>query len=168
MRPTTSTVPTRPSSTEVIRLRLSVESADIGSVRSEFVLATTPAWGRRATRTAVVLVCAVLPTAAWYVLAPGSLATTHLSGREPAGLDQLLLTIKNAGATLGRGVFLPSPIRYGLGLVLLAAPFVLVAVSSRRTTTVDPWWRRAVRGPTREQTSNFLRRRGRPIQALVA
>jgi len=106
------------------------------------VLATTPTWGRRATRLALVGLAAVLPTAAWYVLAPGSLASTHLSGRDPAGLDPLLVTIKNAGATLGRGVFLPSPIRYGLGLVLLAAPFVLVAVSRAATSGLDRWRQR--------------------------
>jgi hypothetical protein len=112
------------------------------------VLSTSPTWAERAKRLGLVAVLAVGPTAAWYVLAPGSLASTHLSGRDPGGLDQLLVTIKNAGATLGRGVFLPAPIRYGLGLLLLAAPLVLVVVSRDRAPGPDPWLRR-VRGSIR-------------------
>jgi hypothetical protein len=94
------------------------------------VLTATTSWPRRVGTAGIALLVAVLPTAAWYLLAPGSLATSHLKGGERAGLDQLLLTLEEAGTTIVRGVFLPSAIRYVTGLALLLAPIVAVAIAS--------------------------------------
>jgi hypothetical protein len=114
------------------------------------VISASVPWRERLGRVAVVTATALGPAGVWYLLAPGSLGSSHIRGGDRAGLDELLLSVDEAGVTLARGVFLPSAVRYALGLVLLVGPVVLVALTGAR----------AGAGSRRERSAAHLRSSG--------
>jgi hypothetical protein len=106
------------------------------------VIAAVPGWGRRLGCLGVAAVIALLPTAGWYLLEPGSPESAHLRGDERAGLAELVQSIREAGVTLVRGEVLPSVVHVVVGLGLLVAPVVAVGLTGRALAPEVSWRRR--------------------------
>jgi hypothetical protein len=119
------------------------------------------AWGRRLGRLVAVGTLSLAPVATWYALAPGPLASTHIDGSERfgvrgdgrAGLSELVHSVREAGVTVARGVFLPETVRFLVGLGLLLAPLAALAVTGAtsaaegtRARRVVAWTRRCGAG----------------------
>jgi hypothetical protein len=107
------------------------------------VIRIRPGWPLRLGWLGVVGLIAIAPTAAWYLLEPGSPESAHLRGDERAGLEELVLSIREAGITLVRGAYLPSVVQVAIGLALLSVPVVAVIVTGRAIGPDLPWRRRA-------------------------
>lgn len=103
------------------------------------ILTITPTWGRRLVRLVGVSLIVVVPTLAWYLLEPGSPQSSHLRGDTRAGLDELVLSVREAGVTLVRGAYLPSTVQVVIGLAMLATPIVAILLTSRAVAPGVPW-----------------------------
>jgi hypothetical protein len=103
------------------------------------VLAATASWPARLARLAAVTAITAAPTAAWLLLEPGALESSHIRGDQRAGPAELWHSLREAGVTLARGDYLPAPVQAVVGVGLLAAPIASIVLTSRALTPQFAW-----------------------------